>query len=173
MDQRTCYRLHARAMWSLQGMLCIQGRILMPRGSCKFLVWLTASLALFGCTKEPLKAVDIGKDELCTSCRNMIVDKHYAAEFITRDGFVRKFDDIACMIQHAKTKVKKDSIAAYFAMDFPSSQWVSAQEAKYVRSDKFKTPKDGGILAFKDPARAQALATQYQAQLLTFDELMK
>ena len=134
---------------------------------------ILASLALFGCTKEPLKAVDIGKDELCTSCRNMIVDKHYAAEFITRDGFVRKFDDIACMIQHAKTKVKKDSIAAYFAMDFPSSQWVSAQEAKYVRSDKFKTPKDGGILAFKDPARAQALATQYQAQLLTFDELMK
>src|SRR6516162_5920776 len=37
-------------MRSLQGMLCLQRRILMPRGSCKFLVWLTASLALFGCT---------------------------------------------------------------------------------------------------------------------------
>jgi len=131
-----------------------------------------ASLVLFGCQKEPPKAVDIGKDELCTSCRSMIVDKHYAAEFITKDGFVRKFDDLACMIQHAK-KVKRDSIAAFFAMDFPSTQWMPAQDGKYVRSDKFKTPKDGGVLAFKDPAKAQALATQYQAQLLSFDDLMK
>ena len=132
-----------------------------------------AFLALFGCTKEPLKPVDIVKDELCTSCRNMILEKRYAAEFITKDGFVRKFDDISCMIQHAKTKVKKENISAFFMVDFPSQQWMTAQEAKFVRSDKFKTPKDGGILAFKDAAKAQALAAQYQAQLLTFDELMK
>ena len=151
------------------------GQRLSNTNASRFLIvglLVLASLALFGCQK-PLKAVDIGKDDLCTSCRDMIVEKHYAAEFITKDGFVRKFDDISCMIQHAKTKVKKDSIAAFFIADFPSQQWVNAQEAKYVRSDKFKTPKDGGILAFKDATKAQALATQYQAQLLNFDELMK
>jgi copper chaperone NosL len=130
-------------------------------------------LTTFGCQKEPPKPVEIGKDELCTSCRGLIVEKRYAAEFITKDGFVRKFDDISCMVQHAKTKVKKENIAAYFMVDFPTQQWVTAQEARYVRSDKFKTPKDGGILAFKDAAKAQALATQFQAELLGFDDLMK
>jgi copper chaperone NosL len=132
-----------------------------------------ASLALFGCQKEPLKPVDIGKDELCTSCRSIILEKRYAAEFITKDGFVRKFDDISCMVQHAKSKVKKENIAAFFMVDFPSQQWMAAQEAKCVKSDKFKTPRDGGILAFKDAAKAQALASQYQAQVLSFDDLMK
>jgi hypothetical protein len=50
MHRRTYYRLHARAMRSLLGMFRLPGRILMPRDSCKFLVWLIASLALFGCT---------------------------------------------------------------------------------------------------------------------------
>jgi copper chaperone NosL len=132
-----------------------------------------ACLPMYSCQKAPLKPVDIAKDELCTRCRSIIEEKRYAAEFITKDGFVRKFDDITCMVQHAKNKVKKENIEAYFMVDFTSQQWVTAQEAKYVRSDKFKTPKDGGILAFKDAARAQALASQYQADWISFDDLMK
>jgi hypothetical protein len=77
------------------------------------------------------------------------------------------------MLEHAKTKIGKNNITAYYATDFPSQQWVKAEEASYVKSDKFKTPKDGGILAFKDKAKATALATQYQAQLVEFADLIK
>ncbi len=137
-------------------------------GALALLAWLA-----FGCQKEPIKPVDLIADDLCAYCKGVIVEKQYAAEFITKDGFVRKFDDISCMVQHAKTKVKPQNIEAYFIVDFPSQKWVPAQEAKFVKSDKFKTPKDGGILAFQDPAKAQALASQYQAQVLTLDELLK
>ncbi len=132
-----------------------------------------SALLLLGCQKEPVKPVDLTADDLCSFCRGVIAEKQYAAEFITKDGFVRKFDDISCMIQHARGKVKPQNIEAYYIVDFPTQKWVPAQEAKFVKSDKFKTPKDGGILAFQDPTKAQALATQYQAQLLSFDELMK
>ncbi len=132
-----------------------------------------SALMLFGCSKEPLKPVDLVADDLCAFCRGVIVEKHYAAEFITKDGFVRKFDDISCMVQHAKGKVKPQNIEAYFVMDFPSAKWVPAQQAKFVKSDKITTPKNSGILAFKDPANAQALAAQYHEQVISFDELMK
>jgi len=147
----------------------------MPKAQTLLIAGLLTVLAFLpiGCQKAPLKPVGIAADELCAFCKGMIAEKQYAAEFITKDGFVRKFDDIACMVQHAKGKVKKENIAAYFIMDFPSQQWVPAQEAKYVKSDKFKTPKDGGILAFKDAAKAQALASQYQAALISFEDLMK
>ena len=165
-----CSRASRISPWLFPGL-----RLPKPKGQSLLMgaLLVLASLPMFGCQKAPLKPVDIAADELCTRCRGMITEKRYAAEFITRDGFVRKFDDISCMVQHAKNKVKKENIEAYFTVDFPSQQWVTAQEAKYVRSDKFKTPKDGGILAFKDAARAQALASQYQAEMISFDELMK
>ena len=139
------------------------------------LMILLALLALLlpGCSKEPVKPVDLTADDLCSYCKGVIAEKQYAAEFISKDGFVRKFDDITCMVQHAKGKVKPQNIEVYYIVDFPTQKWVPASEAKFVKSDKFKTPKDGGILAFQDPAKAQALASQYQAQLLSFDELMK
>ncbi len=134
---------------------------------------LLAALLLIGCAKQPVKPVDIAQDDLCSYCRGVIAEKQYAAEFITKDGFVRKFDDISCMVQHAKEKVKPQNIEAYFIVDFPTQKWVPAQQAKFVKSDKFTTPRNGGILAFQDAASAQKLASQYQAQVLTFDELMK
>ncbi len=151
------------------------GPSLMPNSQLLLFSGLLTFLALLltGCAKAPLKPVDLAADELCAFCKGVIAEKQYAAEFITKDGFVRKFDDIACMVQHAKGKVKRENVAAYFIMDFPTQQWVPAQDAKYVKSDKFKTPKDGGILAFKDPGKAQALASQYQAALVSFDDLMK
>lgn len=162
------HRQGSRAFEASLRFLMPEAKILLTAGLLTVIVSL-----LIACQKAPLKPVDIAADDLCAYCKGIITEKQYAAEFITNDGFVRKFDDIACMVQHAKGKVKKENIAAYFIMDFPSQKWVPAQEAKYVKSDKFKTPKDGGILAFKDPAKAQALASQYQAVLIGFDDLMK
>jgi copper chaperone NosL len=132
-----------------------------------------ATILLSACQKAPLKPLDIATGDVCSRCRGAIAEKQFAAEFITKDGFVRKFDDISCMIEHAKNKVKTENIAAYFTMDYPSQKWLKAEEAFYVKSDKFKTPKDSGVLTFKDQSKAQALASQYGAQLVTFNDLLK
>jgi nitrous oxide reductase accessory protein NosL len=130
-------------------------------------------ISVVACKQAPLNPVDITERDVCFRCKEPIADKHYAAELITKDGFVRKFNDIGCMLEHAKTKIGRDNIAAYYAMDFPTQKWLKAEEAHYVKSDKFTTPKNGGILAFKDAAQAQAAATQYQAQLLKFSDLIQ
>jgi len=130
-------------------------------------------ISLGACQKAEVKPLDIAEHDTCFRCRGPIADKHYAAELVTKDGFVRKFDDLGCMLEHAKGKIGKANIVAYYAMDFPTQQWVKAEEAHFVKSDKFQTPRNGGILAFKDPAKAQALAAQYQAQLIPFADLIK
>ncbi len=129
------------------------------------------ALILSGCGGEiPTKPLDIGMGDTCVFCKQPITEKKFAAEFVTKDGFVRKFDDIACMVQHAN-KVKKANIAAYYAMDYPTSQWIKAEDAFYVKS-KFKTPGNGGIIAYRDKAKAEGIAQQYQAQLIGFGDVL-
>ncbi len=131
------------------------------------------ALLLAACKQPELKPLEITDNDICFRCKSPIADKHYAAELITKDGFVRKFDDMGCMLEYAKTKIGKGNILAYYVTDFPSQQWVKAEEAAFVKSDQFKTPRDGGILAFKDKTKAQALGAQYKAQSVGFDELIK
>lgn len=128
---------------------------------------------MLSCGKEIVpKPLDIAADDTCLFCKKPIAEKRYAAEFVTKDGFVRKFDDIACMVQHAN-KVKKNNILAFFTTDYPSGTWVNAGDAVYLRSDGFKKQVAGGILAYKDKARAEAIATQYKAELVKFDDILK
>jgi hypothetical protein len=130
-------------------------------------------LALTACQQAEVKPLDITESDICFRCKSPVADKHYAAELVTKDGFVRKFDDMGCMLEHAKTKIGKKNIVAYYVMDFPTQQWVKAEEAQFVKSDKFQTPQNGGILAFKDKAKAEALAAQYQAQPIKLEDLLK
>jgi nitrous oxide reductase accessory protein NosL len=125
--------------------------------------------------KAPPTPVDIAAGDICVFRKQAIAEnaKRFAAEFITRDRFVRKFCDISCMVQHAKTKVKKENVIAYFVADYPTGSWVKGEDAVYVKSERFETPMNGGILAFRDKASADSLSSQYQAQVLGFTELMK
>ncbi len=124
------------------------------------------------CQKTEVKPLDIATGDICYRCKAPIVEKRYAAEFVTKDGFVRKFDDVSCMIQHA-VKVGKGNISAYYATDYATQTWMNAEEGHYIRSDQIQTPKQGGIIGFKDEAKAKGLAGQVQAPVLSFADLMK
>ncbi len=132
-----------------------------------------AAAAMLACGGEVVpRPLDITVDDTCLFCKKPILEKRYAAEFVTKDGFVRKFDDIACMVQHAN-KVKKANIAAYFTTDYPSGTWMKADEGVYLRSDGFKKQVAGGILGYRDRTRAEGIASQYQAELIKFDDILK
>jgi|SRR5262245_6555334 len=133
-----------------------------------------AVLVFLGACSEaaPPKPVDITAGDICTYCKKPIADPRFAAEFATRDGFVRKFDDIGCMIEHSK-KGKRNAIAAFFTVDYDKKNWMKAEDMSYLRSKNLKTPNGSGIAAFADRSRAQALATQFQGEAVGFDDLMK
>jgi copper chaperone NosL len=101
-----------------------------------------------------------------------ISEKKYAAEFLNRDGDVFKFDDIGCMANYIVEKKARDSIAAYYVVDFDSKQWLKAEEASLVASPNFHTPMGWGMVAFKDRSRAEATATENQGRRIPFAEAL-
>jgi copper chaperone NosL len=102
-----------------------------------------------------------------------ISEKRYAGEFIDQDGNAFKFDDLGCMVRYLQDKNNRRSVAGYFATDFESLHWVKAEEAYYVRSSEFRTPMSGGIVAFKDKPRAEAIVAEHHGQLLSFADVFE
>ena len=122
---------------------------------------------LAACVRADIQPVELVAEDMCESCRMAISEKRYAAEFIDQDGNALKFDDLRCAVRYLQDKNNRIAIARTFVTDFDSRQWVKAEEAYYVRSSEFRTPMNGGIVAFRDKSRAEAAADQYHGQLLS------
>lgn len=108
---------------------------------------------------------------MCSFCRMAISEKRFAAEIITDNEEVFKFDDIGCLLRYRKASADKIKIAAIFVADYETRDWIKADEAFFVRSAAVKTPMSGGILAFADKAKADAEAANSKTEVLRFDKL--
>lgn len=115
---------------------------------------------------------DITANDTCTFCKMPIEQVQYAAEFMTKDGFTRKFDDIGCMVQHAE-KVKTSNIAAFYVMDYANKQWVKGEEAQFVQSEKIQTPMNSGLIAFKDKNAADSVASEYGGKVVGLKDIVQ
>ena len=132
---------------------------------------LLSALWLAGCGASKFEPVEIAAEDMCALCKMAISEKQYAAEFLDRDGDAFKFDDIGCLENRLKTRQNRRDIAALYVVDYDSRQWVNAEQAYFVRSEEFKTPMSGRVVAFKDRSRAEEAAAKYHGKPLGFDEV--
>jgi copper chaperone NosL len=132
---------------------------------------LLTVLFVSGCSSSATRAVPIQPEDMCSYCRMAISTKQFAAELITSDEKVFKFDDIGCMLNFIDTNHSGRKIAELYVADFNSVKWIPAEQAHYVTTDKVQTPMNGNFLAFENAKDASATATKYQGRLLNFPEL--
>ena len=135
------------------------------------LIFLLFLLPFASCGKTELKPVEIAAEDMCAFCKMAISEKQYAAEFLNRDGDASKFDDIGCLASYLKAKQSRGDVAAYFVVDYDTRQWVKAEQAYFVKSEEFKTPMSGRLVAFKDRSKAEEAAAKYRGKLLGFNEV--
>lgn len=115
-------------------------------------------VATAGCAQKPEAArppeagvtpVEIVEGDHCDECGMAIKDMRFAAQIIYKDGTVKKFDDIGCMLIHYD-EMDKEALKAIFVKDYNVLEWVNAKEAMYIIGSDVKTPMMYGIIAFKD-----------------------
>ena len=143
----------------------------MPKRTHLLLVF--ASLVLAACQAPPANPVDIREQDACARCKMPISDLRYVGEVIGKAGAPLKFDDIGCLVGYVKSRQPKPDFRASYVMDYDTKQWVKTEEASFVRSEKIQTPMSSGMVAFRDKARAESVASQFQGQVLTFNDLLK
>ena len=133
------------------------------------------SLVIFlaACSSDPAEVqppeMHYGED-VCDACGMLISDAKFAAAAVEEDGTAHKFDDIGDLVSHYAahpgTKVK-----AYFVHDYPSENWLRAEQAFFIVSPRIQTPMAHGIAAYADRAAAAAAAQKYGVKIMTFDEI--
>jgi len=118
-------------------------------------------LFMFACSAGEIKPVAIEDGDMCSFCKMAISQKQFAAEIITEDERVLKFDDIGCMV-HLRQNAGPDlKASAIFVTDHETRQWLTAEKAYFSRSSTIKTPMGSGILAFADKDRAGSDAVRF------------
>jgi len=108
---------------------------------------------------------------MCSFCKMAISEKRYAAEVVEREGNLSKFDDIGCMLRFVHDRNLEGKAAAYFVVDYEQRDWLSGEDAYYVKSEAIHSPMGGGLIAFKDRTRADDHASKVKGQVLTFEDI--
>ncbi len=109
-------------------------------------------------------------EDTCDQCGMIINEERFAAAYVTRQGEVRRFDDLGDMMQyHAE---HAEDVAAFWVHDYETGGWLKADQAFFVMSEAFRTPMGHGIIAIGEKDRAAQLAAEAQGKVLTFQELL-
>jgi copper chaperone NosL len=125
-------------------------------------IFLLAAIFLTSCTSGEIKPVAIESSDMCSFCKMAISEKQFAAEIITTDEKVLKFDDLRCLLKYRQANQIKP--AAIFVTDYDSHEWLKAENAFFAKSKTVKTPMGGGILAYSDK-------TKVGSESMKFDDL--
>jgi copper chaperone NosL len=145
------------------------------RGWPLYLLFLPALLLFItacagNASAEPTPPVIHYGEDVCEFCGMIISDERYAAGYITADGQQHIFDDIGDMVQAHLTK--EEQVVAFFVHNSENKSWIRAEKASYVRGGQISTPMLSGLAAFDSPEKAETLAAEWQANVMSFDELL-
>jgi copper chaperone NosL len=132
-----------------------------------FVILLAACNATSGEIQPP--EIHYGED-ICDACGMLISDAKFAAATVEEDGVARKFDDIGDLLAYYAARPGA-KVKAYFVHDYPSENWLRAENAYFLQSEQIHTPMAHGIAAYADRVAAEAAAQKFGVPIMTFDEL--
>lgn len=104
-------------------------------------------------------------EDICESCKMIISEKDFAAQYKLSTGKTVKFDDLGCMFHYMKGE-DKAQISAVYVMDYDSKQWIDGESAYYVWTDNISTPMGHGVVAMRGSQEAKELANKEKGKYL-------
>jgi copper chaperone NosL len=126
-------------------------------------LFLILPIFLAACAAVEIKPEPISDGDMCSFCKMAISEKRFAAEIITEDEEVLKFDDIGCLLRYRQRAGNGLKSAAVYVTDYDSREWLKADDAFFVKSKTIKTPMGSGITAFADQSKAGSESLKFDA----------
>ncbi|WP_412464886.1 nitrous oxide reductase accessory protein NosL [Flavobacterium mekongense] len=129
-----------------------------------------AFLSLASCSSKEAKPLKINTDA-CDFCKMTIANGKFGAELITQKGRYYKFDDLACMIQFAKSNTVVP-YQSFFVSDYlKDNTLIPAETAFFIKSDQINSPMRGNMAALATAAEQSEYAKKFNAKPLNWTEV--
>ncbi len=139
------------------------------RNKSKVSITVLMLCLLQSCASGP-QPINYGSDA-CDFCKMRIVDKKFAAEWVTEKGKVYRFDDLHCLASFRKNEGSSGN--AYVNAFAGSQELNKAVDLFYIKSDALKTPMNGKVAAFTNEAAANEFATNNGGRRLSWQQIEK
>jgi copper chaperone NosL len=111
-----------------------------------------------------------GRD-VCAQCRMHLSQPGFAGELRDRKGVLSKYDDIGCLLQ--AMKAQRGEMPEAWVEDHRNGELVPLLTATLVRGSTVATPMGYGIVAFAEPAAAQAFVAERRGEIVALEELIR
>lgn len=138
----------------------------------KWLSYLLILLVSVSCVTKEAEPIKLNSDG-CDFCKMKIADGKFGAELITIKGRIYKFDDMHCMINYHKENLTTN-IQSFYIHDFNQNNvLIPAENAFYVKGGEISSPMRGNIIAVKTEEEAKKIALKYNANPISWSEIIK
>lgn len=125
------------------------------------------ALLFTSCAISP-EPIAYGSDG-CHFCSMTIVDKQYAAQFVTKKGKSFKFDAAECMLNQLKT-IDESSVAMFLVTDYETpGKLIDATQATYLISQDLPSPMGAYLSAFENKELAENIQKDNEGKLFTWE----
>lgn len=122
-------------------------------------IFLGFVVVMLGCGASEQSPVDLYPEDMCASCRMAISNPAFAAELITADGEVNKFDDIGCL-DRFRTQHPAEMPVTVFYVDYESGSWLPESRALVLKTG-LKSPMGSGKIAVADSSTATRILQEH------------
>lgn len=132
-------------------------------------VALLITVFLFqSCSTGP-KPIKYGQDA-CDFCKMTIIDKRFAAEWVTSKGKAFKFDDLHCLAGYRK---KDNSEGTTYINSYSGDEELKpADNMMYLQSETLKSPMGGNIAAFHNQSSLDSIKQTHTGKELKWTEVL-
>ena len=129
-------------------------------------------ILMVSCAPQGAEPIKLNTDG-CEFCKMKIADGKFGAEIITAKGRIYKFDDMHCMINYHKEN-NTTQIQSFFIHDYnQDNTLIAAESAYYVKGGTINSPMRGNIIAVKTAEEAKHMAEKYDANPISWEEIIK
>jgi copper chaperone NosL len=125
---------------------------------------------LASCGPDEPKPIKLNSDT-CDFCKMTISNGKFGAELITQKGRYYKFDDVACMVQFAKSNTVV-AYKSYYVSDYSKDNTlIPAEQSFFLKGGTITSPMRGNTVAFNTKKNAIAYQAKLNAELKTWEEI--
>lgn len=127
------------------------------------------ALTLLGCRNQGADiAAPAYGEARCATCRGVITDAHFAAQYRLPDGSVQSFDDPACLFEALRGGGAAPNLIRFH--DHGTDSWIDGPTAWFARTPA-TTAHGSGWAAYPSFAAAQdAVTAAGSGEILSFEQ---
>ena len=131
---------------------------------------LVLLLVVTSCEVAP-KEIVYGDDH-CHFCDMTVVDKRFAAQYVTKKGKNYVFDAVECLVMKINKDQHEETLAFILVADYSNpGNLADVEKSTYLISEKIKSPMGENLSAFSLKSDALKKQLELGGNLYTWEEL--